>query len=71
EDDLADEDPLGDLEDDDAATARFHLTRGQAAVFVELAEELISSGRPTCPLCALPMSPEGHTCPRTNGHGRP
>jgi uncharacterized repeat protein (TIGR03847 family) len=71
EDEPVDEDPLADLEDEDAATARFHLTRGQAAVFVELAEELVSAGRPSCPICGLPMSPGGHTCPRSNGHGRP
>jgi uncharacterized repeat protein (TIGR03847 family) len=63
--------PLVQLEDPDAATARFHLTRGQAAAFVALAEELVAAGRPPCPICGLPMSPEGHTCPRSNGHGRP
>jgi uncharacterized repeat protein (TIGR03847 family) len=73
EDDEDDEDgdPLGDLEDEDAATARFHLTRGQAVDFVALAEELVAAGRPPCPICGLPMSPDGHTCPRSNGHGRP
>lgn len=71
DDEDPDEGPLGDLEDEDAATARFHLTRGQAAAFVTLAEELLAAGRPICPICAMPMSPDGHTCPRSNGHGRP
>jgi uncharacterized repeat protein (TIGR03847 family) len=71
EDDPDDEDPLADLEDEDAATARFHLTREQAAAFVALAEELLSAGRPPCPVCGMPMNPEGHNCPRSNGHGRP
>jgi len=53
---------------EEPATARFHLTRGQAAAFVERARELIEAGRPACPLCSLPMDPDGHICPRTNGH---
>jgi len=64
------EDPLDDLEDEDVATARFHLTREQGAAFVALAEELLSAGRPPCPICGLPMGPD-HNCPRSNGHGRP
>jgi uncharacterized repeat protein (TIGR03847 family) len=27
-----------------------------------------SSGRPRCPLCGVPMGPEGHQCVRTNGY---
>ena len=53
---------------EEPATARFHLTRGQAAAFAERARELIEAGRPACPLCSLPMDPDGHICPRTNGH---
>lgn len=65
-------DPLAALDDDDdAATARFHLSREQAAAFVEHADELVSAGRPPCPICGMPMNPAGHTCPRSNGHGRP
>jgi hypothetical protein len=32
------------------------------------AEELVSSGRPPCPICGQPMDPDGHVCPRSNGH---
>ena len=53
---------------EEPATARFHLTRGQAAAFAERARELVEAGRPPCPLCSLPMDPDGHICPRTNGH---
>ena len=38
-----------------------------------LAEEafrVCAAGRPLCPLCAAPMDPEGHVCPRHNGHAR-
>jgi uncharacterized repeat protein (TIGR03847 family) len=53
---------------EEPATARFHLTRSQAAAFVERARELIEAGRPACPLCSLPIDPQGHVCPRSNGH---
>ena len=54
----------------DTAKARFHLTRPQAAAFVERARSLVQAGRPSCRLCGLPMDPDGHTCPGTNGHVR-
>lgn len=50
------------------AMARFRITRAQAAAFVERANELMKGGRPTCPVCSRPMDPEGHVCPRANGH---
>jgi len=28
------------------------------------------AGWPTCPLCSLPIDPQGHVCPRPNGHSR-
>ena len=52
----------------DAATTRFHVTREQATAFVARARELVSAGRPICPLCSRPKDPEGHICPRANGH---
>jgi uncharacterized repeat protein (TIGR03847 family) len=52
----------------EAATARFHITRAQAAAFVERASALMKGGRPTCPMCSQPMDPTGHACPRSNGH---
>jgi len=52
----------------EAALARFRITRAQAAAFVEQANELMKGGRPTCPVCSRPMDPEGHVCPRANGH---
>jgi uncharacterized repeat protein (TIGR03847 family) len=57
--------------DDPAATARFHLTRSQVAQFVQHAIEVVMSGRPACPLCGHPMDPNGHVCPKSNGHHAP
>lgn len=53
---------------EEPATARFHLTRAQAAGFVKRAGELMKAGRPICPMCSQPKDPAGHVCPRSNGH---
>ena len=54
--------------DPDRGVARIGLTRASAAMIVRVGAELVRAGRPTCPLCGRPMDPEGHSCPRTNGH---
>jgi uncharacterized repeat protein (TIGR03847 family) len=55
-------------EGEEAATARFAITRAQATAFVERAEALVKAGRPICPMCSQPKDPAGHVCPRSNGH---
>jgi uncharacterized repeat protein (TIGR03847 family) len=65
------EEPTEAREADEAAegaTARFLITRAQAAAFVERARALVKAGRPLCPMCSQPKDPEGHVCPRSNGH---
>ena len=52
----------------EGATARFRITRAQAARFAERARALIKAGRPTCQVCGGPIDPGGHLCPRRNGH---
>ncbi|WP_225805177.1 DUF3090 family protein, partial [Streptomyces sp. NK15101] len=32
--------------------------------------DVVNAGRPPCPLCSLPLDPEGHVCPRQNGYRR-
>lgn len=59
-----------DDEGEDPASARFVLTRSQARALAERAVEVCAAGRPTCRLCSLPIDPEGHVCPATNGHRR-
>ncbi len=54
--------------DPDRGAARIGITRDSAAQIVRGGAELVGAGRPTCPLCGRPMNPEGHSCPRTNGH---
>jgi uncharacterized repeat protein (TIGR03847 family) len=64
-------DELVPEEGDDEATpgmVRVALTRPQVQAFVVRAAQLVSSGRPPCPLCGRPIDPEGHMCIKTNGH---
>jgi uncharacterized repeat protein (TIGR03847 family) len=44
------------------------LSRGQCRVLSRKIAEVIAGGRPICPLCFRPIDPEGHVCPRSNGH---
>ena len=53
---------------EEPATARFIITRAQAAALVERARGLLKAGRPTCPMCGEPKDAAGHVCPRSNGH---
>jgi uncharacterized repeat protein (TIGR03847 family) len=55
----------------DLGTGRFGLTRSQAAGMAGRGIELVGAGRPPCALCGHPIEPEGHSCPRTNGHRPP
>ncbi len=43
-------------------------TRGQAQAFSKQAAEVCAAGRPLCPLCGGPIDPDGHVCPKANGH---
>jgi uncharacterized repeat protein (TIGR03847 family) len=57
--------------DESGHVLRVALSREQAAGFAIHATTLVEAGRPPCPLCALPLDPAGHICPRTNGHRPP
>ena len=59
---------VADPEPGDGATARFLITRAQASAFVDRARALVRAGRPICPMCSQPKDPQGHVCPRSNGH---
>ena len=43
-------------------------TRDQAQALVNWGIEVVSRGRPLCEQCGEPIDPEGHFCPRKNGH---
>ena len=56
---------------EEQAVGRIGISRSQAAALARRGWELVGAGRPTCTLCGHPIDPEGHSCPRTNGHGPP
>lgn len=58
-------------EEGDLPRARFFATRAQMKALSEHALEVVAAGRPECPLCGRPIDPNGHFCPRTNGHAYP
>ncbi|MBM4406793.1 MAG: DUF3090 family protein [Chloroflexi bacterium] len=70
------EDAFGILIADEAdakarrVTLGWWVTREQAGRFARQALEVVTAGRPACPLCHEPMNPEGHACAKTNGHGK-
>lgn len=49
---------------------RVFLTPLQARAFATRAERVVTAGRQPCPLCAEPLDPDGHICPRQNGYRR-
>lgn len=60
---------LDDTEDGPDAV-RVFLSLEQARAFTVRATRVISGGRKPCPLCAEPLGPKGHICPRQNGYRR-
>jgi len=53
---------------EDASAARFWATRSQLRALGKYALETVQKGRPICGNCGQPMDPEGHFCPKSNGH---
>jgi uncharacterized repeat protein (TIGR03847 family) len=49
-------------------TVRFWCTRSQLRAMCRRGMEVAARGRPICPQCGQPMEPEGHFCPKRNGH---
>jgi uncharacterized repeat protein (TIGR03847 family) len=49
---------------------RVRISGTMARAFAKRAMEVVKAGRPPCPLCSLPLDPEGHVCPRQNGYRR-
>jgi len=48
---------------------RFWATAEQMQKLARHAAIIIAAGRPLCVLCGRPINPEGHFCPKRNGHG--
>jgi uncharacterized repeat protein (TIGR03847 family) len=57
-----------DDDEDGPDTLRVRLTADVARGFVSRALSVVAAGRLPCPLCGQPLDPQGHICPRRNGH---
>lgn len=67
-----DDEETEDEEEDDASESQdllqVRMPPRTARIFVERALRVVAAGRPPCPFCGQPLNPEGHLCPRRNGH---
>jgi len=55
-------------ERDDLGRVRLWATRAQMFALARRGEREVAGGRPVCSMCGQPIDPEGHFCPRSNGH---
>ena len=55
-------------DEEDVNVVRYWCTRSQIRAMAHWGLEIASRGRPICPQCGEPMDPEGHFCPKRNGH---
>jgi len=53
-----------------ARVARFWGTRAQLRAMSRWGLDVVSRGRPICGNCGQPIDPDGHFCPKRNGHKR-
>ena len=59
---------MEDGDPEEASVVRFWCSRQQASWLAGWSKEVIQRGRPICTQCGQPMEPEGHFCPKKNGH---
>ena len=57
-----------EVEEEEAKVVRFWCSRAQLRAMCRWGIDVASRGRPNCPQCGEPMDPEGHFCPKKNGH---
>ncbi|HEX7950537.1 MAG TPA: DUF3090 family protein [Candidatus Limnocylindrales bacterium] len=65
---VIDPDEDDDEDDDGPDLLRVRISLDAARSFVARAGRVVAAGRPPCPLCGNPLDPQGHICPRQNGH---
>jgi len=63
-------DPDEDDDDDEDGPdlLRVMISADAARAFISRATRIVDAGRTPCPLCGAPLDPQGHICPRRNGH---
>jgi uncharacterized repeat protein (TIGR03847 family) len=57
-----------DQDQEEGGVVRLWCTRSQLRALTHWGLEIASRGRPLCPQCGEPIDPEGHFCPKKNGH---
>lgn len=66
---------VSELLPEDAATeprsARIVATRTQMEALARHTQDVVGQGRPICGNCGRPIDPDGHFCPKSNGHKKP
>lgn len=60
----------GDAEPEESSVARLWCTRHELRAMCQHGLDISSRGRPICGNCGEPIDPEGHFCPKRNGHRR-
>ena len=55
---------------DEPRVVRVGATREQMSILIDHSRQLVAGGRPICGNCGQPIDPEGHFCPKSNGHGK-
>jgi uncharacterized repeat protein (TIGR03847 family) len=53
---------------DESNVVRFWCTRSQILAMCKWGLQVAAQGRAVCPQCGQPIEPEGHFCPKRNGH---
>ena len=62
------ETPESETPEQERLSVSFWISPTQAQSLSEEALQICAAGRPNCFLCGQPINPEGHVCPRSNGH---
>lgn len=57
-----------DADPEEASIARFWCSRSQLHQMCNWGLDLSARGRPICGNCGEPIDPQGHFCPKKNGH---
>lgn len=70
-DEEGDEEELGEMKKEEGNVVRYWCSRGQLLTLAHWGAIVIERGRPICPQCLQPMEPDGHFCPKKNGHKKP
>ena len=57
-----------DQEEEQRPAFQFWASKPQMHALSQRIKEVCAAGRPACPLCGGPVDPQGHACPKANGH---